>query len=271
MQQTSLSTPLFDQKWLSRELPTRVRKQMVEAIAEFSLIEEGDKVMVCTSGGKDSSVLLALLTEIQRKAPYNFSLEAVMLDQGHPGFDATSYGNWVQSLGVRFHLVSRDTYSVVKEKVQDGVYCSLCSRLRRGILYDFAAENGFTKMALGHHRDDLNETLLLNLFYTGKLGSMPPKLKSDDGRNIVIRPLFKVSEEDLAEISRDWKIPLIPCNLCGSQEGMHRQRMKRLIAELEDSIPMIRNSMLAAQGNVKWSQLPLPPNEPTRFMDRQTV
>lgn len=229
---------------------------MVSAIAEQALITEGDRVLVCVSGGKDSSVMLALLTEIQRRAPYSYHLEAAILDQGHPGFDVQAHKEWVESLGVKLHVVSRDTYSIVKEKVTDGVYCSLCSRLRRGILYDFAYENGFNKMALGHHREDLNETLLLNMFYTGNIGSMPAKLYSDDGRNVVIRTMFKVAEKDIAELAQNWKIPLIPCNLCGSQEGMKRQMIKRLIADLEDTIPNIRASLLTAQSNVRKSQLP---------------
>lgn len=236
-------------------LATKIRKQIVEAAATYNMIEEGDKVMVCCSGGKDSSILVALLTEIQRKAPYNFTLEAVTLDQKQPGFDAGPFRAWVEGLGVKLTILERDTYSIVKEKVTDGVYCSLCSRLRRGILYDYAAENGFTKMALGHHRDDMAETLLLNLFYTGKLSSMPPKLKSDDGRNILIRPLSLVAEKDLAELSKAWDFPIIPCNLCGSQENLKRKKMKRMIRDLEKEIPMIGNSIATALTNVKPSQL----------------
>jgi tRNA 2-thiocytidine biosynthesis protein TtcA len=145
----------------------KIRKKIVEAIAKFNLISEGDRVVVCCSGGKDSSILLALLTEIQKRAPYNYELEAVMLDQGHPGFDPRDFQNWVQSLGVKLTILSKDTYSIVKEKITDGVYCSLCSRLRRGILYDYAANNGFNKMALGHHADDMIETLMMNQFFTG--------------------------------------------------------------------------------------------------------
>jgi tRNA 2-thiocytidine biosynthesis protein TtcA len=240
---------------LSHPLATKIRKQIVEAMATYNMIEEGDKVMVCCSGGKDSSVLLALLTEIQRKAPYNFTLEAVTLDQKQPGFDAGPFQAWVEGLGVKYTIIERDTYSIVKEKVTDGVYCSLCSRLRRGILYDYAAEHGFTKMALGHHRDDLAETLLLNLFYTGKISSMPPKLKSDDGRNILIRPLSLVSELDLAALAKAWNFPVIPCNLCGSQENLKRKKMKRLLRDLEKDIPMIGNSISTALGNIKISQM----------------
>ncbi len=237
-------------------LAIKIRKTMVEAMAEYQMLENGDKVMVCCSGGKDSSILLALLSEVQRRAPYKFELEAVMLDQGHPGFDPQAFAKWVkEDLGLQLTILSKDTYSIVKEKITDGVYCSLCSRLRRGILYDHAFNNGFTKMALGHHRDDLSETLLMNLFYTGKLASMPPKLKSDDGRNILVRPLSYVAEKDLRELSKEWNFPIIPCNLCGSQEGMKRQKIKKLISDLETEIPYLGNSMLKAMSNVRESQL----------------
>jgi tRNA 2-thiocytidine biosynthesis protein TtcA len=240
---------------MNHPLAVKLRKQMVEAIAEYQMIGEGDKVMVCCSGGKDSSILLALLAEVQKRAPYNYDLEAVMLDQGHPGFDPSAFAGWVESLGVKLTVVQRDTYAIVKEKVTSGVYCSMCSRLRRGILYDHAHEHGFTKMALGHHRDDLSETLLMNLFFTGKLAAMPPKLKSDDGRNILIRPLSFIAEKDLRELAAAWKFPIIPCNLCGSQSGMKRQRIKKLLTELETEIPQIGNSMLKAMSNIHESQL----------------
>lgn len=236
-------------------LAVSIRKQIVEAIADFNMIEEGDKLMVCVSGGKDSSILLALLSEIQKRAPYKYSFEAVMLDQKQPGFDASAYKVWVESLGVPLTILERDTYSIVTEKISSGTYCSLCSRLRRAILYDFAVEKGFTKMALGHHRDDASETLLLNLFYQGKLASMPPKLLSDDERNIVIRPMIYVAESDLIELSQVWSFPVIPCNLCGSQDGMKRKRIKQLLRELEKEIPHIGNSMIKAMSNVSPSQL----------------
>lgn len=232
-----------------------IRKQIVQAVSDYQLIEEGDKVMVCVSGGKDSSILLALLTEIQRRAPYSYTLEAVMLDQKQPGFEASAFSKWVAGLGVKLTIIERDTYSIVTEKVTDGVYCSLCSRLRRGILYDHAHEHGFTKVALGHHSTDLMETLLLNMFYTGKISSMPPKLLSDDGRNILIRPLAYVEESDLSTVAKAWNFPVIPCNLCGSQDNMKRKKMKRLLTELEKDIPHIRNSMLKAMGNIHESQM----------------
>lgn len=237
-------------------LAVRLRKQIVEAMAGFRMIERDDRVVVCVSGGKDSSILLALLTEIQRRAPYRFHLEAAILDQKQPGFQVGPFRDWVEKVvGVPLTVLERDTYSVVTEKVKNGVYCSLCSRMRRGILYDFAFEKGFTKMALGHHRDDLNQTLLMNLFYTGKISSMPPKLRSDDGRNVIIRPLALVAESDLIGLAADWKFPVIPCNLCGSQDGMKRQRVKALIRDLEKEIPHLSHSLAAAQSNVHESQL----------------
>jgi tRNA 2-thiocytidine biosynthesis protein TtcA len=238
------------------ETKDRIRKLMVKAIAKFSLIDEGDKVMVCTSGGKDSSLMLMLLKEIQAKAPYTYHIEACLLDQKQPGFDASAFKNWVENdLGIKLKILERDTYSIVKEKITDGVYCSLCSRMRRAILYDFAALNGFTKIALGHHRDDANETLLLNLFYTGKLSSMPPKLLSDDKRHVVIRPMIFVPEKDIISCANYLRFPIIPCNLCGSQKGLKRKKMKRLIKDLEVDIPNLAHSMMAAQGNVKKSHL----------------
>lgn len=233
----------------------QIRKHMVEAMAGYNMIQDGDRVMVCCSGGKDSSILLALLHEIRKAAPYDYSVEAVMLDQGHPGFDPGPFRAWVESLGIKLTVLAKDTYSIVKEKVTTGVYCSLCSRLRRGILYDYAHANGFHKMALGHHRDDLMETLLMNLFFTGKTATMPPKLKSDDQRNVIIRPLSLVAEKDLMVLAKDWGFPIIPCNLCGSQDGMKRQRIKALIKELEGEIPQLGNSMLKAMSNIHVSQM----------------
>lgn len=237
-------------------LAIKIRKLIVAAISDFNLIENGDRIMVCCSGGKDSSLLLALLSEIRRRAPYDYEFEAVMLDQKQPGFDAAKFMSWVQDdLKLKLTVIERDTYSIVKEKISDGVYCSLCSRLRRAILYDHAVDQSFTKMALGHHRDDANQTLLLNLFYTGKISAMPPKLKSDDGRNILIRPMMYVAEEDLLELSQNWNIPIIPCNLCGSQSGLKRQLMKQWLKDMNQKIPGIQTSMLTAQTNIRSSQL----------------
>lgn len=236
-------------------LAIKIRKQIAQALNDFNMIEDGDKIMVCVSGGKDSSVLLALLTEIQRRSERKFQIEAGILDQKQPGFDATQFKLWVESLGVKLHVIEKDTYSIVKEKVQGGTFCSLCSRLRRAILYDFAHNNDFTKLALGHHRDDVVHTALLNLFYVGTTASMPPKLKSDDERNILLRPLCYVSERDIEELAAAWAFPVIPCNLCGSQDGLKRQRVKRLVRDLEKEIPNIYASIQTAMSNVKPSQL----------------
>jgi len=244
---------------LDLELPIvqDVRRKMVKAIADYQLLESGDKLMVCTSGGKDSSIMLVLLKEIQKRAPFDFSIEAVLLDQKQPGFDATHFQDWVENqVGVKLHILERDTYSIVKQKTpQGGTYCTLCSKFRRAILYDFAAQEGFTKLALGHHRDDLNITLLLNLFYSGQISSMPVKLRSNDGRNILIRPMAYVAEKSLIEVQRAWNFPIIPCNLCGSQENLKRKKIKKLLTQLEQEIPYLQESMLNAQGNIRRSQL----------------
>lgn len=237
------------------ELARKVRKDIVRAVSDFNMIENGDRLMVCVSGGKDSSVLLALLTEIRRRAERKFDMEAVILDQKQPGFDSSEFEAWVAQTGVKLTVLERDTYSIVTEKIKDGTYCSLCSRFRRAILYDYAFDNGFTKVVLGHHRDDLLETTLLNLFYSGRLASMPPKLKSDDGRNILVRPLAYVAEKDLTQLSKEWEIPIIPCNLCGSQDGLKRKRMKLLVRDLEKEIPQLGATMMNALANVNPSQL----------------
>lgn len=233
----------------------KIRKKIVKALADFNMLQDQDKVMVAVSGGKDSSVILYLLNEIQKRAPYNFSIEAVMLDQKHPGFSTATFKSWVETLGIKLTIIERDTYSIVKEKVQGRIYCSLCSKLRRAILYDHAAANGFTKIVLGHHRDDIIETLLLNIFYTGKMATMPAKLLSDDKRNIIIRPLVYVSEKEIIELAQLLAFPILPCNLCGSQEGMKRQRIKKLISSLETEIPELGSSVLGAMGNVHPSHL----------------
>lgn len=237
-------------------LATKIRKQMVATMAQYRLLRDGDRVLVCVSGGKDSSVLLALLTEIQKRAPFQFEIGAVMLDQKQPGFSAEEYQKWVETeIGISLTILEEDTYKIVQEKVTSGAYCSVCSRLRRGILYNYAFQNGFTKMALGHHRDDAAETLLLNLFYSGQLQAMPPKFRSDDERNTIIRPLVEVSEADIQLLSEEWAIPVIPCNLCGSQDGLKRKKMKELLGQLEGDIPDIRRSMATAVTNVRVSHL----------------
>lgn len=236
-------------------LAIKIRKDIVRALNDFNMLEDQDRLLVCVSGGKDSSILLALMSEIQRRAEINFHIEAAILDQKQPGFQVQDFKSWVESLGMKLHIIEKDTYSIVKEKITSGTFCSLCSRLRRAILYDFAFDNGFNKIALGHHRDDILQTTLLNLFYSGHIASMPPKLKSDNGKNILIRPLSYVAEKDLISLSQDWNFPVIPCNLCGSQDGLKRQRMKTLLADLEKEIPAIAGSMLTALSQVQPSQL----------------
>lgn len=231
---------------------------MTQAISDFGMIEEGDRILVAVSGGKDSAVMLWLLQQIQRLAKVSFDLTPVILDQKQPGFDVRDFARWIsQSTGLKLEIIEEDTFSIVKEKTEPGkAYCRICSRLRRGILYSYAAERGYHKIALGHHRDDLNQTLLLNLFYAGSLGAMPAKLLSDDGRNTVIRPLAYVPEEWIEKFSADLSIPIIPCNLCGSQEGLKREKMKKLLRSLEQDLhPHVGASILNAQKNIRMSQL----------------
>lgn len=234
----------------------KLMRNTARASEDFQLIEEGDRIMVCMSGGKDSYVMLHLLMEIQRKAPFSFELIAVNLDQGQPGFTAHILERHFKKVGVPYEMVSKDTYSIVKEKIPEGkTYCSLCSRLRRGILYTTAQRLECNKLALGHHRDDIIETLMLNLLYAGQLKGMPIRLHADDRKNIVIRPLGYCSEADISTLATELKFPIIPCNLCGSQDGLKRQKVKELIGELSDDNQHVRGNMFRALRNVKPTHL----------------
>jgi len=237
-------------------LEKRLLNLVTRANREFDLVEPGDRVMVCLSGGKDSYVLMHLLAEVQRRVPFAVDLIAVNLDQRQPGFPQHRIEEWCKSRGFAHRMLRRDTYSVVLDKIPEGkTYCSLCSRLRRGILYEAAVELGATKIALGHHRDDIIETLLLHLLYAGQIKAMPPRLLSDDGRNTIIRPLVYCAEEEIAAFAEEMGFPVVPCGLCGSQPTLYRQRVKGLLSMLEADNPKIKGNLLAALSNVRVSHL----------------
>ena len=238
------------------KLQKRLRRSVGQAIQDFNMIEDGDRVMVCLSGGKDSFVMLDILRKLQARAPVRFELIAVNLDQKQPGFPEHVLPEYLQGIGVPFHIIEQDTYSVVKRVVPEGkTTCGLCSRLRRGTLYTFAKEHGMTRIALGHHRDDILETLFLNLFHGGKLKAMPPKLLSDDGRHVVIRPLAYCRERDLATYAETQQFPIIPCNLCGSQPNLQRQAIKAMLRQWEKQFPGRIENLFAALRNVVPSHL----------------
>ena len=240
----------------ANKLSKRLHRQVGQAIHDFKMIEAGDKVMVCLSGGKDSYALLDILLGLQRRAPIDFTIVAVNLDQKQPGFPADVLPAYLQSRGVAFHIEEQDTYSIVKRLIPEGqTMCSLCSRLRRGILYRVAGELGATKIALGHHRDDMVVTLLMNMFFGGRLKGMPAKLASDDGKHIVIRPLAYVAETDLERWAAHRQFPIIPCTLCGSQDNLQRVQVKKMLREWERQYPGRSDNMLHAMGHVVKSHL----------------
>ena len=240
----------------ANKLQKRLRRNVGKAIADYNMIEAGDRVMVCLSGGKDSYAMLDILMNLQASAPIDFELIAVNLDQKQPGFPAEVLPNYLEALGVNYHILEKDTYSIVTSKVpEDKTFCGLCSRLRRGTLYGFAQKIGATKVALGHHRDDIVETLFLNMFYQGKLKAMPPKLLADDKQNMVIRPLAYCREADLQSLAELKEFPIIPCNLCGSQDGLQRQVVKEMLQTWERQHPGRMDTIFKAIKNVSTSQL----------------
>ncbi len=238
------------------KLGRQLRRQVGQAIADFGMIEEGDRVMVCLSGGKDSYTLLDVLLQLQKKAPVRFELVAVNLDQKQPDFPAHVLPDYLRGIGVPYQIIEQDTYSVVSRVIPEGrTMCSLCSRLRRGALYRHAAEHGFSKIALGHHRDDSVATFFLNLFHHAKLSAMPPKLRSDDGQHVVIRPLAYVAEADIAAYAQARAFPIIPCNLCGSQDNLQRRQVQQMLQQWEQQHPGRIDQIARALGNIHPSQL----------------
>ncbi|WP_263078566.1 tRNA 2-thiocytidine(32) synthetase TtcA [Endozoicomonas sp. Mp262] len=254
--QTPLSQKMKADKVNFNKLQKRLRRQVGQAIADYRMIEEGDRIMCCLSGGKDSYTMLEILLNLKHNAPVNFDVIAVNLDQKQPGFPEHVLPDYLASIGVEYRIIEEDTYSIVKEKVPEGkTTCALCSRLRRGILYRTATELKATKIALGHHRDDLLETLFLNMFYGGKMKAMPPKLVSDDGKHMVIRPLAYCREKDIIQFAEHKAFPIIPCNLCGSQENLQRKAVKAMLNEWDKRFPGRIESMFRALRNVAPSHL----------------
>lgn len=240
----------------SSSVEKKLLHYMGKAIADYNMIQTGDRVMVCLSGGKDSFTLLHLLHKLRLRSNKKFEILSFTLDQNQPGWDDTEMRRWLEDQGYPYDIVSRDTYSVVIDKVPEGkTYCSLCSRLRRGNIYGYAERNGYNKIALGHHRDDLVESLLMSILYSGAIRSMPPKLLTDNKRNVVVRPLAYCQEKDIIEYQREQEFPIIPCNLCGSQENMTRKRVKQLVSDLAAANPKVPSNILSAIGNVQLSQL----------------
>jgi len=238
------------------KLHKRLRRDVGQAIADYNMIEAGDKIMVCLSGGKDSFVMLDILLHLQKTAPVDFEIIAVNLDQKQPGFPEHILPEYLTSIGVPFHIIEHDTYSIVKRVIPEGkTTCSLCSRLRRGTLYGFAKENKITKIALGHHRDDILETYFLNMFFAGKLKAMPPKLLSDDKQNIIIRPLAYSKEKDIIRYAEIKDFPIIPCNLCGSQENLQRQAMKKMLTGWDKEFPGRLETIFSSLQNISPSQM----------------
>lgn len=246
-----MSVPARKEAYEFNKLHKRLRREAGRAIEDYNMIGEGERVMVCLSGGADSHTLLDILLDLQRSAPVSFEVTAVNLDQKQPGFPEHVLPDYLDSRAIPYHILEQDTYSVVKRVVPEGkTMCGLCSRLRRGALYTFAAENGFTRIALGHHADDILETLFLNMFYGGKIKTMPPKLLSDDGRNMVIRPLAYCREHDIKAYSEARRFPIIPCTLCGSQDNMQRQAVKQMLNEWEHRHPGRIETLLASMQNI---------------------
>ncbi len=244
------------QQYAQNKLVKRLHRQVGKAIGDFNMIEEGDRIMVCLSGGKDSYTMLDILLELQRRAPVNFELLAVNLDQKQPDFPEQVLPEYLQHLGVPFHVIEQDTYSVVKRVIPEGkTTCGLCSRMRRGALYNFASANGITRIALGHHRDDIIETLFLNLFNGGRIKAMPPKLLSDDGQHVVIRPLAYCSEDDITRYAAGRDFPIIPCNLCGSQPNLQRQAIKEMLTGWKKKHPGRIENIFRAISHISPSQL----------------